>query len=75
MCVSSAGISKQISTSAFGTSLTLSVNGDWSHQQQQGGRSGSAYRDGGQIHLTAWCANTNLALTTENTKELIVDYR
>ncbi|XP_030283175.1 uncharacterized protein LOC115587475 [Sparus aurata] len=34
----------------------------------------SAYTEEVQ-HLTAWCANNDLALNTKKTKELIVDYR
>ena len=34
----------------------------------------TAYREEVQ-HLTAWCANNNLALNTKKTKELIVDFR
>ncbi len=38
------------------------------------GNDETAYRDDVQ-HLATWCANNNLALNTQKTKELIVDHR
>ncbi len=38
------------------------------------GNDETAYRDEVQ-HLATWCANNNLALNTQKTKELIVDHR